>query len=106
MIPHLLHQPYLDEPYWTLQVGIRFYVLMFLLLLLRKGAWLIPFAVVWLGLSVIDWVQQIPVLHVQLTLDNAPFSSPAWFAPGSIGPGRNGRVLPSLMPVNTPISVS
>ena len=73
MIPHLLHQPYLDEPYWTLQVEIRFYVLMFLLLLFRKGAWLIPFAAVWLGLSVIDWVQQIPVLHVQLSLDNAPF---------------------------------
>jgi len=73
MIPHLLHQPYLDEPYWTLQVEIRFYVLMFLLLLFRKGSWLIPFAVVWLGLSVIDWVQQIPALHVQVTLDNAPF---------------------------------
>lgn len=73
MIPHLLHQPYLDEPYWTLQVEIRFYVLMLLLLMLRKGSWLMPFAVVWLGLSAVDWVYGIPVLHVQLTLDNAPF---------------------------------
>lgn len=73
MVPHLFHQPYLDEPYWTLQVEVRFYVLMFLLLLFKKRTWLIPFAVVWLGLSVIDWVRQIPILHVQLALDNAPF---------------------------------
>ena len=42
MVPHLFHQPYLDEPYWTLQVEVRFYVLMFLLFIFPArvlGGW-------------------------------------------------------------------
>lgn len=73
MSPHLLHQPYLDDPYWTLQVELRFYAMMFVLLLFRRGASLLTFAAGWLVLSLVDWFWRIPVLHVQLALDSAPF---------------------------------
>jgi peptidoglycan/LPS O-acetylase OafA/YrhL len=79
MVPHLFHREYVDAPYWTLQVEIRFYVLMFGLLVIRRGNLLVPFAAGWLALSTLDWFHKIPVLHVNLALDHAPF-----FAAGMI----------------------
>ncbi len=79
MVPHLLHKEYVDSPYWTLQVEIRFYVLMFCLLLLRQGRAIVPFAAGWLVLSLVEWYHPMHGLRVQLALGSAPF-----FAAGMI----------------------
>jgi peptidoglycan/LPS O-acetylase OafA/YrhL len=73
MMPRHLHEPFIDSPYWSLQVELRFYALMFILLLFKRGHALIPFATVWLAVSIIDWFHPIPYVHVYCALENAPF---------------------------------
>ena len=73
MMPRHLHQPFIDNPYWSLQVEIRFYAMMFVLLLIKRGQALIPFATAWLALSLVDWFHPIPKLQAYFALENAPY---------------------------------
>lgn len=45
--------PDIEEPYWTLAVELKFYALMFLLLVTRKLRWIEPCVVSWLSMVVV-----------------------------------------------------
>ncbi len=73
MLPRYLHQPFLDNPYWSLQEEMRFYAMMLVLLACKRGYALIPFASAWLVLSIIDWFHELRYFHSYFALENTPF---------------------------------
>jgi peptidoglycan/LPS O-acetylase OafA/YrhL len=73
MVADLFKQPLVDGPYWTLGAELRFYVLIYFLILCQMRQHLLKLATVWLLLSCIDFWVKIPLLRDQMILAYAPF---------------------------------
>ena len=73
MLQGFVKIPHVDPTYWTLTEELRFYFLIFVLLLLKRGHQLLPFAALWMVLSLIDCFVHIPLAHYEMTLEHAPF---------------------------------
>lgn len=73
MLQGFIRVPHVDLPYWTLAEELRFYGLVFVLLLFKQGHRLLPFAGLWVGLAVIDYFVHLPLAHYEMTLEHAPF---------------------------------
>ena len=70
---------HVDPPYWTLTEELRFYGIMFVLLLLKQGERRLLFVAFWMTLSIVDYFVKVPLARYEMTLDHAPF-----FAAGMI----------------------
>jgi peptidoglycan/LPS O-acetylase OafA/YrhL len=66
MMPGMLHQPNADVVYWTLQLEIKFYALIFLLLICGQIKHIERWLPVWLGITILEHV--LPVIR-PLTLN-------------------------------------
>lgn len=73
MLQAFFRVPHVDLPYWTLSEELRFYGMVFALLLLKRGHQLLHFAGIWLALSLLDYFVHIPLAHYEMTLEHAPF---------------------------------
>lgn len=73
MLQGMLNVPHVDLPYWTLAEELRFYALVFALLLFKQGHRLLLFAGLWTGLSLVDYFVHVPLAHYEMTLEHAPY---------------------------------
>jgi peptidoglycan/LPS O-acetylase OafA/YrhL len=73
MLQSFFRVPPVDWPYWTLAEELRFYGLMFILLLLRQSHRLLAFVAVWMAICTVDLFIHIPLAHYEMTLEHAPF---------------------------------
>jgi peptidoglycan/LPS O-acetylase OafA/YrhL len=73
MVSGFAHVPYVDGVYWSLLVEIRFYVLVFLLLVLGQIGRVKPLFGAWLVLYVITTVHPLPILTTLLLPGAAPY---------------------------------
>lgn len=62
MIAGYLNEPYIDGVYWTLQVELKFYALVFVLLVFRQMRHLERWVYVWLAACVVEAVVGVPAL--------------------------------------------
>jgi len=77
MLRQVFHVENIDTVYWTLYVEQKFYLLVFVLLLLKQSQWAERWLAVWLLAAVLEWY--IPWLQI-VTLDHAA----AFFISGSL----------------------
>lgn len=69
MMPQIFDQQRIDGVYWTLEVEIRFYFLVFILLLLRQVGHVERWLYVWLAISLANAVWTLPGLVRFLSVD-------------------------------------
>jgi peptidoglycan/LPS O-acetylase OafA/YrhL len=62
MLPGILQTPMIDGVYWTLEVEVRFYAIIFLLLLLRQMQWAERWVLAWLAVSAVGTFVELPSL--------------------------------------------
>jgi len=60
MIPAVLNAPLIEGVYWTLEIEIRFYALIFLLLLFRSLHRIEPLLYAWLALTIVSLFVELP----------------------------------------------
>ena len=69
MVPSLFGATAIDGVYWTLELELRFYALVFLLILTRQVAHLERWLYIWLALCILSYVTTLPWIVSYLTLD-------------------------------------
>jgi peptidoglycan/LPS O-acetylase OafA/YrhL len=94
--------PDVEGVYWTLFVELRFYALMFLVLVLGQSRQMVPILYGWLALTAYQfWVERIPVLHFFLIPKFAAYfiAGAAFFLQHQRGPtlATNGLLLGSYL---------
>lgn len=74
MLPSPLNTPLIEGVYWTLEIEIRFYALIFLLLLLRQMHHVEAWLYAWLLVSIAALVVNLPwVIHYAALIPYGPF---------------------------------
>ncbi len=73
LLPHHFKVEFVDGAYWSLAVEIQFYFLMALLVWRRSLDRIELWLVLWLALSVVNWVRPIYLLKLWLVVQWAPF---------------------------------
>lgn len=74
MMPTVLQSPRLDDVYWTLEIELRFYALIFLLLLLRSSQRIELFVHAWISVALVGQFVDLPWLIGYVTLGSyGPF---------------------------------
>jgi peptidoglycan/LPS O-acetylase OafA/YrhL len=73
MLQEYARVDHVDPPYWTLAEELRFYGLMFLLLLFRVSQHRLLFVSFWMLLSAVDYFIKVPLARYEMTLEHAPF---------------------------------
>jgi peptidoglycan/LPS O-acetylase OafA/YrhL len=68
MVPALLGAPRLDDVYWTLELELRFYALVFLVLALGMGRHLERLVYAWIGIVVLQQFVPVPDIVGAITL--------------------------------------
>lgn len=74
MLPAPLNAPLIEGVYWTLEIEIRFYALIFLLLLMRQMHHVEAWLYAWLLVSIAALIVKLPwVIHYVALIPYAPF---------------------------------
>lgn len=73
MLQEYLKVEHVDPPYWTLTEELRFYGIMFVLLLIGQSHRRLLFVAFWMLLSGVDYFVKIPLARYEMTLEHAPF---------------------------------
>jgi peptidoglycan/LPS O-acetylase OafA/YrhL len=73
MLQQYFNVGHVDPVYYTLLQELRFYALIFAVLLFGQQKRLLWLVTGWMGLSLVDFFLKVPLAHYEMVLDDAPY---------------------------------